>query len=388
MPTLIIKTNVSQATDVLIKDLGFLIPNSGGNVTFTDLPNLQDCNTSVNLRTLATDDAFGAGSSTLILNNGTSDIAQADVDTFLNQISGTQGATGILGLTGLYGITGFTGSTGVRGLTGIQGPTGIQGLTGFSSTGIQGITGFSGSTGIIGLTGLQGPTGIQGLTGVRGPTGIQGNTGLAGPTGFQGGTGTQGLTGVRGLTGIQGLTGVQGIQGITGSQGLTGSQGITGTAGPTGVRGLTGIQGITGGGITGVQGLTGLLGITGLSYKSQIIGATGTITTTATAYPAFASTGLLGAALIPAAGTYVVIFGSSVSQSANTNSVKITMFSAGTEVINSVRTWVRGSGASTGTVSTQVLVTVDGTQIIDMRWLVNTGTGTMNQRSMTFIQVS
>jgi hypothetical protein len=387
MTTLIIKTNVSQVTDVLIKDLGFLIPNSGGNVTFTDLPNLQDCNTSVNLRTLATDDAYGAGSSTLILNNGTSDIAQADVDTFLNEISGTQGATGILGLTGLYGITGFSGSTGIRGLTGIQGPTGIQGLTGFSSTGIQGITGFSGSTGIQGLTGFS-STGIQGITGFSGSTGIQGNTGLTGPTGFQGGTGTQGLTGVRGLTGIQGPTGIQGIQGITGSQGLTGSQGITGTAGPTGVQGLTGIQGITGGGITGVQGLTGLLGITGLSYKSQIIGATGTITTTATAYPAFASTGLLGAASIPTAGTYVVIFGSSVSQSANTNSVKITMFVAGTEVINSVRTWVRGTGASTGVVSTQVLVTVDGTQIIDMRWLVNTGTGTMNQRSMTFIQVS
>jgi hypothetical protein len=92
MPTLVIKTNVSQATDFLIKDIGFFVPNSGGNVTFTDPRNIQDCSISANLRTYATDDAFGVNSSTLILNDGTNDIAQAQVNTFLDQVAlGTAG---------------------------------------------------------------------------------------------------------------------------------------------------------------------------------------------------------------------------------------------------------------------------------------------------------
>jgi len=334
MTTLVIKTNVSQATDVLIKDLGFLIPNSGGNVTFTDLPNLQDCNTSVNLRTLATDDAFGAGSSTLILNNGTSDIAQANVDTFLNQIAGVQGDTGILGITGVRGLTGILGIGGQTGVQGLQGITGSQG-----ATGTQGITGIQGSTGIIGITGF------QGITGVQGPTGF----GVQGTTGFVGTTGLVGITGVIGLTGIQGATGTQGP--------------------------------------TGTQGITGFIGITGIVFNSQIIGNTGNATTTSTGYQAFATTGL-STALIPSAGSYVVIFSSSVSQSANANMVFVALFSNGTEIVNTVRSWMRGTGASTGVVNTQALVTVTGTEIVDMRWRVSTGTGTMNQRSLTFIRTT
>lgn len=86
MTTLIIKTNTNQLTDVLIKDLGFNIPASGGSLTFNELEILDQIGLSVNLRELATDDAFGVNSSTLIINDGTSDISQLRVSSFLRQL--------------------------------------------------------------------------------------------------------------------------------------------------------------------------------------------------------------------------------------------------------------------------------------------------------------
>lgn len=88
MPTLTIKTNVSQATDVLIRDMGILIPNSGGSASFTDTDSFSDASLSKNLRTYVTDNAFGAGSSTLIVADGSNDIAQADALNFLLQLGG------------------------------------------------------------------------------------------------------------------------------------------------------------------------------------------------------------------------------------------------------------------------------------------------------------
>ena len=88
MPTLTIKTNVSQATDVLIKDMGILIPNSGGSAAFTDSDSFFEASTSKNLKTYVTDNAFGANSSTLILADGGTNIAQVDATNFLLQLGG------------------------------------------------------------------------------------------------------------------------------------------------------------------------------------------------------------------------------------------------------------------------------------------------------------
>jgi len=329
MTTLVIKTNASQGTDVLIKDLGFLVPNSGGSVTFTDIPNLQDCNTSVNLRSLTTDNAFGANNSTLILNNGTSDIPQAQASDYLSYAAGAQGSTGIAGVTGIFGQTG---------LLGTNGQTGIRGNTGALLAGTVGRTGLS----TVGLTGTQGVTGFQ-STGIVGITGIHNN----GFTGFNGGTGLIGLTGLIGVTGIN-------IVGIS----------------PTGSQGLTGFQGAT-----------------GFAVVSQIIGATGAISTTATVYPAFASTGLLGTALIPSAGTYIVLFSSWISQSSNNSGSFIILYQNGNQIINSQRQWGTGTGAARGWVGTEVIITVNGSEIVDMRWRGDTAnSATMTQRNMIFMK--
>lgn len=82
--TIVIVTNASQGSDVTIGDLGITIASAGGTETFTDAKNIAKVRLSPNLRTLLVDDAHGAGSSTLILNDGTANIAQANALAFLD----------------------------------------------------------------------------------------------------------------------------------------------------------------------------------------------------------------------------------------------------------------------------------------------------------------
>lgn len=82
MTTLIIKSNAGTGSNVLVRDLGILIPPAGGSETFTDDANIARCQRSTDLFTLATDGAFGA-TSTLILNDGTSDIPPGSIGDFL-----------------------------------------------------------------------------------------------------------------------------------------------------------------------------------------------------------------------------------------------------------------------------------------------------------------
>ena len=89
MPTLRIRTNNSQGTDVLVGDVGIEIPAAGGFVDLTENEELQSVEESEDLRDLLTNDAFGAGSSTLILVDvsGPTDVAQSDAETFLTTVS-------------------------------------------------------------------------------------------------------------------------------------------------------------------------------------------------------------------------------------------------------------------------------------------------------------
>ena len=91
--TLIIKTNPSQNTNVLIKDMGLIVPQSGGQITIVGLKELERAQISDNLLQLTQDDAYGAGSSTLILNDGGGNIAQADVPEFLLNLQTITGNT-------------------------------------------------------------------------------------------------------------------------------------------------------------------------------------------------------------------------------------------------------------------------------------------------------
>jgi len=69
MAIVTIRTHASQATDVLIRDLGIVIPAGGAVQTFTRLAEIQKIMLSKDLVTLCTDLAFSPDS-TLTLGNG------------------------------------------------------------------------------------------------------------------------------------------------------------------------------------------------------------------------------------------------------------------------------------------------------------------------------
>jgi hypothetical protein len=85
MPTLVIKPNASLAVQIDIEDLWFGIA-PGSSETFTETDDIKEVAKSRDLPTYLIDDAFGAGNSSLILNDGTSDIAQADAFSFLGTL--------------------------------------------------------------------------------------------------------------------------------------------------------------------------------------------------------------------------------------------------------------------------------------------------------------
>lgn len=99
MPDLTIETNSMQVADVLIRDMGLLIPGGGSNVVLSDIVDLEYARVSQDLRDLVTDDAYGTNGSTLILLDGTAEIDVNDVDSFLNGISdnGTESFQMVLG---------------------------------------------------------------------------------------------------------------------------------------------------------------------------------------------------------------------------------------------------------------------------------------------------
>jgi hypothetical protein len=231
--TVSIRTNASQGTDVLVGDLGFTVPSGGSpTVDFSTHEQLERINASEDLRALATDDAFGAGSSTLIIAIDGSDVDQPDVDAALANLSidPTGGGFGVLQRD----------ETGIAPEPGPTGPTGDSGDTGPTGVGDTGPTGDLGPTGPQGAVGATGPTGDSGETGA----GVTGDTGPQGPTGPA--NGITGETGPTGDTGI-GATGDTGpaITGETGPEGPTGPTGDTGT-GPTGTTGPSGPTGFGG----------------------------------------------------------------------------------------------------------------------------------------------
>ena len=78
-----VKTNALHGTAVTIKDLGIQIPASGGFEEFSDDDDLQMLIGSRDLYAYLHDNAHSPSGSTLLLNDGTSNIPEADADSFL-----------------------------------------------------------------------------------------------------------------------------------------------------------------------------------------------------------------------------------------------------------------------------------------------------------------
>jgi len=79
----IIKTNVSRGTNYIIADVGIEILAAGGSETIDSSIVIERLKNSSSFKSALTDNAHGANSSTIILNDGNGNIAQADVLDFL-----------------------------------------------------------------------------------------------------------------------------------------------------------------------------------------------------------------------------------------------------------------------------------------------------------------
>jgi hypothetical protein len=89
--TIVIRSNASAVTAIRVPDLGTDVPPAGGSLTFTERDPLFDCSQSLDVPVLATDNGFGAGQHSLILNDGTADVAPGDVAAFLANLTTIQG---------------------------------------------------------------------------------------------------------------------------------------------------------------------------------------------------------------------------------------------------------------------------------------------------------
>jgi hypothetical protein len=102
-----------------------------------------------------------------------------------------------------------------------------------------------------------------------------------------------------------------------------------------------------------------------------------------------------GQTLTPVAGTYYVAARAISSATTNGHNVFLSVFSNGSQVTDSeIYYFVRngngllGGTSDTGEMHTDAVVTVNGSQAIDMRWRVDGGTGNLTNYSLTLLKLS
>lgn len=99
-----------------------------------------------------------------------------------------------------------------------------------------------------------------------------------------------------------------------------------------------------------------------------------------------------GMTLTPPAGTYMAWFSGSVGQSAADNTVTVSIYAGGSQIAHTQRvntpTPTFSAGAARTTVATNGVVTVNGSQAVEIRWRRNAGTATCDQRTFNLIQVN
>lgn len=100
--------------------------------------------------------------------------------------------------------------------------------------------------------------------------------------------------------------------------------------------------------------------------------------------------------LTPAAGTYLAIFSTSVESSGTNSDIRTSIYVGGSQVAHTERWAVPqfSAGGLGGTpsipipISTQAIVTVNGSQAIEGRWRRSGGTATAHQRTLSIIKLS
>src|SRR5581483_2424556 len=102
-----------------------------------------------------------------------------------------------------------------------------------------------------------------------------------------------------------------------------------------------------------------------------------------------------GMTATPAAGTYLVMFSTWLTSNSTGATMTVSIYSGGSQKTDSVRTAIAqfniGFGGSSNVdipISTQGIVTVNGSQAIQIQWNTSGGTATAHQRTMTLLRLS
>ena len=130
--------------------------------------------------------------------------------------------------------------------------------------------------------------------------------------------------------------------------------------------------------------LTNLLGGIGAPGQFQQVTATDAPTTTSTTDVVVANM-----TLTPGAGNYLVLFTVTWQGSSASLTVTFSIYVNGVQVAGSERgiRVTAGGAAMTGPISL-VISGVLAAQVVDIRWRVSTGTGTLGNRNLTLIKVA
>lgn len=123
-----------------------------------------------------------------------------------------------------------------------------------------------------------------------------------------------------------------------------------------------------------------------IDLKNQGATASGSITTTSTT-----DVLMTGMTTTPPAGTYVVLFGTSVTHSTNGATITGSIYAGGVQAPESERTAQPRSGNNTFQMMlfTWAIVTVNGSQAIEGRWRTSAATATAPlRRTLTAIRIS
>lgn len=117
--------------------------------------------------------------------------------------------------------------------------------------------------------------------------------------------------------------------------------------------------------------------------------ATGTTTRSSTtdALMAFMTT-------TPAAGTYMVLFNTDIESNAAGAAISISYYLAGVQIASSLRKIIPFDGgalsatAARGIAALQDLITVTGSQTLEVQWSISSGTATAANRSLILMRVT
>lgn len=97
--------------------------------------------------------------------------------------------------------------------------------------------------------------------------------------------------------------------------------------------------------------------------------------------------------ITPAAGTYMVWFGTTITSNSAGAAISISLYVGGAQKADSLRKitpldgGLGSSGSSRGTSDINALVTVNGSQALVVQWSISSGTATCGPRTMNILRI-